>query len=201
MDGEADDDRVADVTECPRRSVMTEHSILKKTTKGRGEDLLVRCLECSEVHLLNLRPSSLVKVRVTLSHGAKSESVQLESDSDEVISVGDLFEFEGSHWAVTRIEIGDKMAVDSSSAREIVSMWSVNRDACVVKITLTDEENSVSSSINCDPEKEFSCGTVMRIDGRRWRIRAIHTGEGRTLRGKRVAADIRRMYLHPVVKR
>ena len=200
MDGEADDDRVADVTECPRCSVMTEHSILKKTTKGRGEDLLVRCLECSEVHLLNLRPSSLVKVRVTLSHGAKSESVQLESDSDEVISVGDLFEFEGSHWAVTRIEIGDKMAVDSSSAREIVSMWSVNRDACVVKITLTDEENSVSSSINCDPEKEFSCGTVMRIDGRRWRIRAIHTGEGRTLRGKRVAADIRRMYLHPVVK-
>ena len=92
------------------------------------------------------------------------------------------------------------MSVKSCKAGEIVSMWAVNKNTCVVKITLTDEETSTASTIDCDPEKEFSCGTVMMIDGRRWRIRAIHTGEGRTLRGKRVAADIRRMYLHPVVK-
>ena len=128
----------------------------------------------------------MAKVKVTLSHGSDSKSVLLESDSDEIISIGDLFQFEESHWSVTRIEIGDKMSVDSCQAKEIVSMWSVNKDTCVVKITLTDEENSISSTIDCDPEKEFSCGTVMRIDGRRWRIRAIHTGEGRTLRGKRV---------------
>ncbi|DAC47752.1 MAG: hypothetical protein CMA62_00585 [Euryarchaeota archaeon] len=200
MNEEADDGRVADVTECPGCSSMTEHAILKRSPKGKGEDLLVRCLECSEVHLLNLRPAASVKVKVTLSKGEDSKSVMLESDSDEIISVGDLFQFEDSHWSVTRIEIGDKISADSCLAREIVSMWSVNKDTCVVKITLTDEENSVSSTIDCDPEKEFSCGTVMRIDGRRWRIRAIHTGEGRTLRGKRVAADIRRMYLHPVVK-
>ena len=78
------------------------------------------------------------------------------------------------------------MSVKSCKAGEIVSMWAVNKNTCVVKITLTDEETSTASTIDCDPEKEFSCGTVMRIDGRRWRIRAIHTGEGRTLRGKRV---------------
>ena len=200
MGEQSGDDEVVDVAVCPKCSIMTEHTILKKTAKGKGEDLLVRCQECSEVHLLYLRPSTLVKVRVTLSHGSDSKSVLLESDSDEIISIGDLFQFEESHWSVTRIEVGDKMSVDSCPAKEIVSMWSVNKDTCVVKITLTDEENSVSSTIDCDPEKEFSCGTVMRIDGRRWRIRAIHTGEGRTLRGKRVAADIRRMYLHPVVK-
>ena len=135
-----------------------------------------------------------------LSEGSESSSVFVESDSDESISVGDLFERDGSFWSVTRIEIGDKMSVKSCKAGEIVSMWAVNKNTCVVKITLTDEETSTASTIDCDPEKEFSCGTVMRIDGRRWRISAIHTGEGRTLRGKRVAADIRRMYLHPVVK-
>lgn len=195
-----DDDFIADITECPTCLTMTEHEILKKVSRGKGEDLLVRCVECSEVHLLKLRPNSSVSIRTTLSEGPESSSVFVESDSDESISVGDLFERDGSFWSVTRIEIGDKMSVKSCKAEEIISMWAVNKNTCVVKITLTDEETSTASTIDCDPEKEFSCGTVMRIDGRRWRIRAIHTGEGRTLRGKRVAADIRRMYLHPVVK-
>ena len=64
MDEEADGNEVVDVTVCPRCSIMTEHTILKKSSKGKGEDLLVRCQECSEVHLLNLRPSTLAKVRV-----------------------------------------------------------------------------------------------------------------------------------------
>lgn len=201
MAGESDGgDVVADVTECPRCLTMTEHEILKRASKGKGEDILVKCVECSEVHLLKLRPSSSVSIKTTLSEGPESSSVFVESDSDESISVGDLFERDGSSWSVTRIEIGDKMSVKSCKAGEIVSMWAVNKNTCVVKITLTDEETSTASTIDCDPEKEFSCGTVMRIDGRRWRIRAIHTGEGRTLRGKRIAADIRRMYLHPVVK-
>ena len=201
MGGVDDDDEIiADVAKCPICLAMTEHEILKRVSKGKGEDVLVRCLECSEVHLLNLRPSSSVKIKTTLSEGAESSSVFVESDSNEAISVGDLFERDGSFWSVTRIEIGDKMSVKSCKAEEIVSMWAVNKNKCTVKITLTDEETSTASTIDCEPEKVFSCGTVMMIDGRRWRIRAIHTGEGRTLRGKRVAADIRRMYLHPVVK-
>ena len=201
MGGVGDDDEIiADVAKCPICLAMTEHEILKRVSKGKGEDVLVRCLECSEVHLLNLRPSSSVKIKTTLSEGAESSSVFVESDSNEAISVGDLFERDGSFWSVTRIEIGDKMSVKSCKAVEIVSMWAVNKNKCTVKITLTDEETSTASTIDCEPEKVFSCGTVMMIDGRRWRIRAIHTGEGRTLRGKRVAADIRRMYLHPVVK-
>lgn len=191
---------IVDVTECPRCLTMTEHDILKRVSRGSGEDLLVRCVECSEVHLLKLRPPSSVSIKTTLSEGSESTPVFVESDYDELISVGDLFERDGSSWSITRIEIGDKMSVKSCKAKEIVSMWAVNKNTCVVKITLTDEETSTASTIDCDPEKEFSCGTVMKIDGKRWRIRAIHTGEGRTLRGKRIAADIRRMYLHPVVK-
>ena len=200
MDGEDEDDRLVDVTECPKCLIMTEHSILKRTPKGRGEDLLVKCIECNAVHLMNLRPSTLAKMRTTLSEGSQSISVMIESDSSELISVGDLFEHGSSFWSITRIEVGDKMSIDSCKAEEVVSMWAVNKNTCTVKITLTDGEKSTASTIDCDPEKEFSCGTVMKIDDRRWRIRAIHTGEGRTLRGKRIAADIRRMYLHPVIK-
>ena len=103
MDEQTDDDEVVDVAVCPKCSIMTEHTILKKAAKGKGEDLLVRCQECSEVHLLTLRPSTLAKVRVTLSHGSDSKSVLLESDSDEIISIGDLFQFEESHLSLIHI--------------------------------------------------------------------------------------------------
>jgi uncharacterized Zn finger protein len=61
---------------------------------------------------------------------------------------------------------------------------------------MTEGETSVASSIECDPERIFSCGAIMQMNGRRWRIRALHTGKGRTLNGKRVANEIRRIYLH-----
>ena len=36
----------------------------------------------------------------------------------------------------------------------------------------------------------------MDLNGETWRIRAIHTGQVRTLRGTVEAPDIKRMYLH-----
>ncbi|MEC7743951.1 MAG: HVO_0476 family zinc finger protein [Candidatus Thermoplasmatota archaeon] len=198
MEEAVGDDQVADVAQCPGCSDLTEHEVLSRTVKGAGEDLLVRCVSCSNVHRISLRPPSSTSVRATLSDGADSFSALIESDADEEISKGDLFQFDDAHWQVTRIEIGDKMPVNSSEADKITSMWAIRKDACVVRLTLTDGEVSTPSSIECDPEKVFSCGTVMVLDGKKWRIRAIHTGAGRTLRGKRVAAEVRRMYLHSI---
>ena len=48
--------------------------------------------------------------------------------------------------------------------------------------------------------KFFLVVLIMEIEGERWRIRALHTGKGRTLRGKRTAIDLRRIYLHPPYK-
>ncbi|MBK69789.1 MAG: hypothetical protein CMB53_00080 [Euryarchaeota archaeon] len=198
MEDASGDESVADVAQCPRCSDLTEHEILSRTAKGAGEDLLVRCVSCSNVHRISLRPPSSASVRTTLSDGADSYSTLIESDADEEITKGDLFLYDGAHWQVTRIEIGDKMPVNSAKAGGIASMWAVRKDACIVRLTLTEGEVSKPSSIECDPERVFSCGTVMVVDGKKWRIRAIHTGAGRTLRGKRVAAEVRRMYLHSI---
>ena len=97
---------------------------------------------------------------------------------------------------ITRIE--DKTSRESSSlnANEISAMWAVRVDRTIVPITMTEGEISVPSSIECDPDRIFSCGAIMKMNGRRWRIRALHTGKGRTLNGKRIASEIRRIYLH-----
>ena len=180
---EADgDEGVADVAQCPECSELTEHEVLSRAERGAGEDLLVRCVSCSKVYRISLRPPSSTSVRTTLSDGADSFSASIESDRDEEISKDDLFQYDESHWQVTRIEIGDKMPVNSAMAGDIASMWAVRKDVCTVRLTLTEGEVSTPSSLECDPERVFSCGTVMVVDGKKWRIRAIHTGVGRTLR-------------------
>ena len=41
----------------------------------------------------------------------------------------------------------------------------------------------------------------MYFEGEEWRIRAIHTGAGRTMKGNVKAIDIKRIYLHePIVE-
>jgi len=197
------DDRpdVADVATCPNCLVSTEHEVLRRTPRGTGEDLLVKCMDCGDVHNIELRPPKAVSITATLSDGGLSTSDIIEVDEDEVISVGDLFEHDEAQWEVTRIDGAASQPFDGLPAGDIRALWAVRKDRAVVRLTMTDGEDSVASSIECEPDRVFTCGTILEIDGRRWRIRALHTGKGRTLRGSREASELRRMYLHLPNKR
>jgi uncharacterized Zn finger protein len=190
------EEEVFDATVCPECTKMTEHEILKRNIRGDGEDLLVRCMICSNVHNLQLRPPKSVFIKTTLSDRMDSIMQLIESDVDEEINTDDYFQHEEQTYRITRIE--DKTSRESSSlnANEISAMWAVRVDRTIVPITMTEGEISVPSSIECDPDRIFSCGAIMKMNGRRWRIRALHTGKGRTLNGKRIASEIRRIYLH-----
>ena len=90
-----------------------------------------------------------------------------------------------------------EQAVRSAEPSEVVSAWAVRCDLVRIKITMTEGEESTTSTIECDPEDIYVCGTIIEFEGKKWRIRAIHTGIGRTLTGRREASKIRRIYLHP----
>ncbi|MFL2533312.1 MAG: HVO_0476 family zinc finger protein [Candidatus Thalassarchaeum sp.] len=182
---------------CPNCSRSTEHEVLRRISRGSGDDVLAKCVECGEVHTIVIRPPKAVQVNTTLSDGKESKSRSIEVDVDEIITIGDVFERDGALWEVTRIDGGSSRPYDSLGASDIRAMWAVRRDRAVVKLTLTDGEDSVASSIECEPERVFTCGSILEVDGRRWRIRALHTGNGRTLSGSRTAGDLKRMYLHP----
>ena len=183
---------------CPDCSKSTGQEILRRTSRGDGNDVLVRCVECDHVHTIVIRPPKAVAVRATLSDGRDSESSTVEVDEDEVISVGDVFEHGGSIWEVTRIDGEASQPQEALVASEIRAMWAVRRDRVVVKLTLTDGESSTSSTLECEPGRVFSCGEVLEFENRKWRIRALHTGRGRTLRGSKTAEELRRIYLHPI---
>ena len=65
-----------------------------------------------------------------------------------------------------------------------------------VKITKTRGEFSTPDVLIVEEGTIFKAGTILDIGVQTWRIRAIHTGEGRTLRGTVDASKIKRMYLH-----
>ena len=182
--------------QCPSCLGETEHKIIKKTNKGKGEDFLVRCIICEGIHKIMLRPPNLVLVKTTLSDGNNSQRTDLDVDEDEVISVGDVFEHLDATWRVTRIDNSKSQPEQSLFSTDIYSMWATRTDKVVIAITLTDGEISESIKMDCEPERKFSCGTIIVIDDKRWRIRAIHTGKGRTLTGSRFAREIRRIYVH-----
>ncbi|MEC9120810.1 MAG: HVO_0476 family zinc finger protein [Candidatus Thermoplasmatota archaeon] len=192
-----DDEETVDVSECSNCEDYTEHRILRRVNKGEGEDLLIQCVDCNEVQTLHLRPGKAIKITSILSDGAESQTQSIESDDDELISVGDVFDHDGILYRVTRIDDSNTRSKQTMVAKEISTLWAVRCDKCKVRLTMTDGEESSSKTIECSPDEVFSCGSIMEIEGVRWRIRALHTGKGRTLRGKRPAVDLRRIYLHP----
>lgn len=185
-----------DVAECPECSEESEHRIIKTTNKGRGEDVLVKCLGCGYVHTLILRPPRGVKVKATLSDGNRSSRVDIEVDEDEEISRGEMFEHNGMAWKVTRIDDSELKERDALNASEISSMWATRCDKMVIGVTMTEGEYSESGKLECEPARVFSCGSILPMENGKWRIRAIHTGKGRTLNGSRQATEIKRIYLH-----
>ena len=130
---------------CPNCSRSTEHEVLRRTSRGSGDDVLAKCVECGEVHTIVIRPPKAVQVNTTLSDGKESESRSIEVDVDEIITIGDVFERDGALWEVTRIDGGSSRPYDSLGASDIRAMWAVRRDRAVVKLTLTDGEDSVAS--------------------------------------------------------
>ena len=201
MNDSLDDEEAIDVSQCSNCEDFTEHNVLRRVKKGDGEDLLIQCLECNEVQTLHLRPGKPIKITSILSDGAESQTQTVESDDDELISVDDVFDHSGILYRVTRIDDSDTRSQRSMVASDISTLWAVRCDKCIVRLTMTDGEESSSTSIECSPDKVFSCGSIMEIEGVRWMIRALHTGKGRTLRGKRAAIDLRRIYLHPPYNR
>ena len=193
-----DEDSGPQIAECMNCTRATEHEVLRRTPRGSGFDVLARCLECGKVQTVVIRPPKAVRVVFTLSEGASSRAEDIEVDEDEVLAVGEVFEWDSAHWEITRIDGAGSRPRKTLPATEILAAWAVRRDRVTVRITMTEGEESLSGSLECDPGQEFSCGTVIEVEGRPWRIRALHTGKGRTLRGVRAASDLRRIYLHPI---
>ena len=84
-----DEDAGPQIAECMNCARSTEHEVLRRTPRGSGVDVLARCIECSKVQTVVIRPPKAVRLVFTLSEGASSKAEEIEVDEDEVLAVGE----------------------------------------------------------------------------------------------------------------
>ena len=190
------DEMLENIVFCPNCDGENNHKTLRTKERGKGVDHLVQCQACGGVQTIELRPPNAIDVRFTLSEGSDSRQIVIEIDDDERFTVGDEFEYGDAIWEVTRLEMSDATSSRNASSSDVSMVWAVRRDLVKVRLTFTDGEFSFSDSLICEPDKEFKCGSIFVHDQEKWRIRALHSGRGRTLNGSMKAKKIRRIFLH-----
>ena len=67
---------------CPDCDDLTGHEILTEKKKGTGMDYLLKCIDCSKVHTVHLRPPPLVEIPFILTAAPSSSTSKLELDAD-----------------------------------------------------------------------------------------------------------------------
>ena len=186
------------VTRCPSCNTRQAHEILKEKQlkNDAGVDYLLRCEGCSNIHTVIFRSKKPILIKFTLSDGADSIPYEIEVDDDEIFVLDDEFEANDLLWRITRLETGGDAKPRVLEAGKVKRVWATRIDLARIKRTFSDGDISFSDTIEVEPEKMFSCGTIVKHRGETWRIRALHSGTARTLTGKMEARNIRRIFLH-----
>ncbi len=190
------DEVIENVTMCSECDDYMEHEILKERKVGTGRDLLLKCKTCASITNLQIREPKSVLVPFILTDGPNSTRVELEVDEDEEFIIGDVFEEGEMLWSINQIIDQEGRKNKKITAPEASVISALRTDMVRVKITATRGEHSDSSSMLVDYGTKFTADTKIDYQGEVWRIRAIHTGAGRTLKGTVEAQDIKRIYLH-----
>jgi len=193
---EEEEEILDNATHCPTCDELEGHDILKEKKIGDGADFLVRCQVCSHVHTVEFRPPPAKNIPFILTDGPSSHRIVLVIDADEEFVLNDVFDEDEKLWRVHQIETTDGKQPEHALATDIERITAIRTDKVRVKMTLTRGEDSYSEVIIVPQETTFTASKLMEHEGETWRIRAIHTGTGRTLRGTVHAPDIKRMYLH-----
>jgi uncharacterized Zn finger protein len=181
---------------CPGCDDLTGHEILTEKKKGNGMDYLLKCIDCSKVHTVHLRPPPLVEIPFILTEGPSSHTSKMELDADEMIELEDVFKDGEKLWKINQIELKNGRMAKRAEATLIARASALRSDMVRVKITMTRGEDSEADVLIVSEDTVYTASHLIDLDGKTWRIRAIHTGRGRTLRGTVEAPDIKRMYLH-----
>jgi uncharacterized Zn finger protein len=191
-----DEEILDNATHCPACDDLTGHEILREKKVGTGADFKVKCEDCGHIHTVHFRPPPPAQIPFILTDGPRSELVVLVVDADEEFVVGDVFEEDEKLWRIHQIETEQDQHPQAAIATAIGRITALRTDMVRVKLTLTRGESSSSEVLVVPQETTFTASHLMEYEGETWRIRAIHTGAGRTLRGTVRAPDIKRMYLH-----
>lgn len=176
----------------------TLHEILKGEIGTKGEEVtidgVVKCEECGTTRHRTIREKKAIEVPIVVSWKDESEKDQISLYPDEWINEGDVLILDGTKVKVTSMET-ENGRTDSSSVKDIETIWAKKHEQVRVKVTLNKGRNSISRVLEVDPKEEFLVNDRMKIDDEDAVIHKVLTKEGKKERDGIVKAeDIKRLY-------
>ena len=94
---------------------------------------------------------------------------------------------------ITKLEVGSDEKRRTADARDVMCMGR-RIDLARIKRTFSDGDISFSDTIEVEPDKVFSCGTIVKHRGQTWRIRKDRIPEQvEPCQEKMIAKNIRRI--------
>ena len=186
---------------CPECGEETLHTVLRGTMGTRGEhvtlDATVQCTLCGRVHHAVVKQAKDVEVPVVVSHGQNSRRTRMPLPGDEDISVGEALIVEGLNCKVTGIEDKDGRRVDDAAVKDVMTLWVKEFEEIPVGFAINLDHKTITKTLPCKPEQEFSVGEEHVFGRLRVTIHAIKTEERLLKRGSAEAGEIVRIFAAP----
>lgn len=162
---------------CPACGVDTDHSLIKS-----GQENLVRCEQCGEVHSVQVERERLVNLKVIVSSDRQSEPYFINMPAREVLRVGDelLVDDPAKDVIMTQIaSLETDRRVESAPASSVKTVWARATDRVPVKISVYRSGRSRPIKIGAAGDELFSVGQARKAEGLRFEIVKIKLrGEG-----------------------
>jgi len=179
---------------CPECS-PTEPVRLERIHRRR-----VRCTECGAY--FDIPPEgSKIEVRLQVSRQGQTSHEKAMLRDDELLYVGEERVFNTGEGVagveVTALELADGRRVEESKVGLLACIWARAIDEVTIRVTLQKGWRSKSHRIDVHGLYEFSVGTEERLGGLHFRVKALRTRDGLTLKryGNVAAAkDLRTVY-------
>jgi uncharacterized Zn finger protein len=192
--------------ECP--SCSPKEPVLHDVLKW-GQNPVVRCQQCEQVHPAKIEIPKPVNVRVIVSKGEESfkcrtriTSGEMLYEDDEIV-VDDESADEVYPIIVTSIESKEKR-VDAAKAEDIDTIWGRGIGEVSVKISINMGKQTESVTKKVPGDYEFVVGSEDKAEGKSFSINRIKVRDGNfwSRNGDTVAAKyIARVFANPVYKR
>jgi uncharacterized Zn finger protein len=188
---------------CPSCSPKIEvpHDVLKD-----GQNVIVRCQECGNVHPATLERAKDVTVKVIISKGQESFSCMNKMTTEDMVSVGDEIIVDDEEAdevypiIVTAIDTTQKR-VEDANAGDITTIWGRAIDEVIIKISIHQGRHTEALQKRVHGGYEFVIGKTDRLGSKEFEITKIKKRDGGFLSGRGAtveAKNIKRVFAEEV---
>ncbi|GEM_PF-81473 len=191
---------------CPSCSPKIEvmHDVLKS-----GQNPVVECQECGDVHPTTIEKPKVVVVKVIISKEDESFTCMNHMSSDDIVTVDDEIIVDDGESdevypiIVTSIESGDRR-LGVADAAKIDTIWGRAIDEVVVKIAIHQGKSTKPLEKRVPGGQEFIVGEKGTAGREEYRITKIKIRDGSLVSQKGMAVeakDIKRVFAEEVKHR